>query len=94
MVNHRSPKPELQVRFLPLLPETIPEMPFPNPIAIFRKVPVFFGEVKAELVKVSWPTRKDLLGAASITIVVTAILTLFIAILDFALSKGVTMVLK
>jgi len=61
---------------------------------VLARVPVFFGEVKTELTKVSWPTRKELVGATWIVIVVTAILTAYIGILDFLLSKAVSMVLK
>ncbi|MFH0941082.1 MAG: preprotein translocase subunit SecE [Candidatus Omnitrophota bacterium] len=61
---------------------------------ILAKVPVFFGEVKAELIKVAWPSRKDLLGATWIVIIVTAILTLYIGALDFILTKAVSLVLK
>lgn len=63
-------------------------------LSAIRRVPTFFAEVKAELVKVSWPSRKDLLGATWIMVAVTAILTAYISILDFVLSKGVEMVLR
>jgi preprotein translocase subunit SecE len=58
------------------------------------RIPVFVGEVRAELVKVAWPSRKDLIGATWIMVAVTAILTAYISILDFLLSKAVTVVLK
>jgi preprotein translocase subunit SecE len=60
----------------------------------FKRVPVFLGEVKAELVKVSWPARKDLIGASVLVVTVTVILTIYIGILDFFLSKIVTTVMK
>jgi len=60
----------------------------------FTRVPVFVSEVKVELSKVSWPTRKELLGATQIVILTTAILTAYIGVLDFLLSKFVTMVVK
>jgi preprotein translocase subunit SecE len=63
-------------------------------LTVMRRVPVFFAEVKAELAKVSWPSKKDLLGATWIMVVVTAILTAYIGFLDFVLSKGVEMVLR
>ena len=61
---------------------------------VLAKVPVFFGEVKAELIKVAWPSRKELLGATWIVIIVTALLTLYIGALDFILTKAVSLVLK
>ena len=89
MVNHRSPKPELQVRFLPLLPKWLKQM-----ANVIAKVPVFFREVKIELTKVSWPTKSELVGATWIVVIVTALLTTYIGILDFLLSKAVSVVLK
>ena len=61
---------------------------------VLAKVPVFFGEVKAELIKVAWPSRKELLGATWIVIIVTSLLTLYIGALDFILTKAVSLVLK
>jgi len=61
---------------------------------VLAKVPVFFSEVKAELIKVAWPSRKELLGATRVVIIVTALLTFFIGSLDFILSKAVSLVLK
>ncbi len=92
MVNHRSPKPELQVRFLPLLPKI--KVKIKVMVNIFKRVPVFIGEVKAELAKVSWTSRKELWGATGIVMVATAILTAYIGVLDFVLSKAVSLVLK
>jgi preprotein translocase subunit SecE len=57
-------------------------------------VPVFFGEVKAELTKVAWPSRKELVGATWIVIIVTSILTAYIGVLDFLLTKAVSAVVK
>jgi preprotein translocase subunit SecE len=59
-----------------------------------KRVPVFFSEVRAELVKVSWPARKDLIGACILVVTVTAILTIYIGVLDFFLSKAVSTVMK
>ncbi|HAJ57394.1 MAG TPA: preprotein translocase subunit SecE [Candidatus Omnitrophica bacterium] len=63
-------------------------------VNVFTKIPVFFREVKIELTKVSWTTRKELFGATWIVILTTAILTAYIGILDFFLSKSVSLVLK
>ena len=58
------------------------------------RVPVFFGEVKAELLKTSWPNRRELIGAAGVMLVITAIFTLYIGILDLVLSKVVSLLLR
>lgn len=51
------------------------------------KIPVFVREVKVELTKVSWPTRKELKGATMLVIVVTGILAIFIYVVDAILTK-------
>ena len=65
-----------------------------QPLTIIKGIPGFFTQVKAELLKVSWPSRKDLLGAAAVVIVATAMLTLYIGLLDFVLTRIVTLVMK
>lgn len=58
------------------------------------KIPLFFREVKIEMAKVSWPTRKELVGASWIVLIATAILTTYIGVLDFILSKAVTKIIQ
>lgn len=58
------------------------------------KIPLFFREVKIEMTKVSWPTRKELVGASWIVLIATAILTTYIGALDFILSKAVTKIIQ
>jgi preprotein translocase subunit SecE len=54
---------------------------------MFAKVGKFLTEVKVELGKVSWPNRQELISSTWIIIVMTALLTVYIGILDMALSK-------
>jgi len=54
----------------------------------------FFNEVKSELSKVSWSTRKELLASTILVITVTGILTIFIGIVDLGLSRFLTVVFK
>ena len=65
-----------------------------QPLAVIKKIPDFFAQVKVELLKVSWPSRKDLLGAAAVVIAATAMLTLDIGLLDFLLTRIVTLVMR
>ncbi|HNX81205.1 MAG TPA: preprotein translocase subunit SecE [Candidatus Omnitrophota bacterium] len=55
-------------------------------MSIIQKPAVFIQEVKQELSKVSWSTRKELLGATGVVIVVTAIMAAYIGIVDLILS--------
>ena len=54
----------------------------------------FFKEVKSELSKVSWSTRKELLASTILVIIVTGILTVFIGIVDLGLSRFLSVVFK
>jgi preprotein translocase SecE subunit len=58
------------------------------------KVQNFIGEVLAEMKKVSWVTRQELLDSALIVIVSSLLLGVFVAIVDFVLSKGVAHLLR
>ncbi|MCX6828038.1 MAG: preprotein translocase subunit SecE [candidate division Zixibacteria bacterium] len=49
---------------------------------MFGKLIKFLKEVRAELTKVSWPTRNELIGSTVVTIVVTIIIYVFIGIID------------
>ncbi len=51
------------------------------------KVGKFFSEVKVELSKVSWPTRQELVGSTWLIIIMTALLAVYIGLVDLALSK-------
>jgi preprotein translocase subunit SecE len=46
----------------------------------------FLKEVKSELKKVTWPSRRELTGSTIVTIVVTLIVSIFIGFVDRLLS--------
>jgi preprotein translocase subunit SecE len=48
---------------------------------------------KVELKKVTWPTPKQTLASTSIVIIVVIIVSLFLGIVDFGLTKIVKLVL-
>ncbi|OGX15778.1 MAG: preprotein translocase subunit SecE [Omnitrophica WOR_2 bacterium RBG_13_41_10] len=54
----------------------------------------FLSEVKAELGKVSWSTRQELIGATIVVITATFILAVFIGMIDLLLSKGLSLLFK
>jgi len=49
---------------------------------MFGKFVTFLKEVRAELKKVTWPSRRELIGSTIVTIVVTIIISIFIGIVD------------
>lgn len=54
----------------------------------------FIKEVKAELGKVAWSTKQELMSSTMVVIVITAIMALFIGLVDITLSKFLTIVFK
>jgi len=63
-------------------------------VNILAKTGNFISEVKQELSKVSWSTRQEIMGATLVVITITAILAVFIGIVDLALSKILSVVFK
>ena len=63
-------------------------------VNILAKTIIFFKEVRSELSKVSWSTRKELLASTILVITVTGILTVFIGIVDLGLSRFLSVVFK
>jgi len=58
------------------------------------RVPAFFKEVQQELKKVSWSSRQELLGATWVVIFTTIVLAAYIGLIDFGLSKFLTVFLQ
>jgi preprotein translocase subunit SecE len=63
-------------------------------MGILAKPKNFLNEVRNELSKVSWSTRKELLASTVLVISVTAILAVFIGIVDLILSRFLSVVFK
>jgi preprotein translocase subunit SecE len=51
----------------------------------FRRVRSFLTEVKGELKRTSWPSRKEVRGTTTVVIVTVAIFGVFLWIVDTAL---------
>jgi preprotein translocase subunit SecE len=54
----------------------------------------FLREVKTELKKVTWPTRKDTLSGTAVVLVAVFIIGLFLGIVDSGLSSVIRELLK
>ena len=59
----------------------------------FQKAIEFFREVKVELNKVTWPTRKQATGTTVVVILFVFVVAAFLGIFDYSLSKLVQVVL-
>ena len=58
------------------------------------KVKKFIEEVVAEMQKVTWTTRKDLINAALIVIMSSVCLGVFITLTDLLLSRGLKLIVR
>lgn len=70
--------------------KTIEPVSDPN---FFQRSVEFFREVKVELKKVTWPTRKQTTGTTVVVIIFVFIVAAFLGLFDFGLSKLVQVVL-
>ena len=59
-----------------------------------NKLAKFLSEVKAEMKKVSWSTKKELFSSTWIVIISVFLLTLFIGIVDFVISRAIKLVIR
>ncbi len=60
---------------------------------MFEKTLTFLRESVAELKRVTWPTRKEIMGSTLVVVVVVGIIMLFIALFDFVLALLVRMLI-
>ncbi len=60
----------------------------------FEGAKQFLREVKTELKKVTWPSRKDTLSGTAVVLVAVFIIALFLGIVDSGLSNLIKALLK
>ena len=58
----------------------------------FEKVTRFFHEVVVEMKSVTWPTKADLKEGTVVVIVISAIVAIFLSLVDLGFSKIVELV--
>ena len=61
---------------------------------IFTKAAQFLREVKVELKKVTWPSRKQTIGSTAVVIALVMIISLFLGVVDFGISSLIRIVLQ
>jgi preprotein translocase subunit SecE len=54
---------------------------------IIDKIRQFLRESKVELKKVTWPTTKEALASTSVVLAVVIIVSIFLGMVDFGLTK-------
>jgi len=61
---------------------------------MFKRIGNFLSEVKAELGKVSWSTKSELINSTWVIIITVFLLAIFVGIIDFFLSKIIELFIK
>ena len=56
-----------------------------NSIQLFRKVPEFFQQVKAEVMRVTWPSRRELTMTTAMVFLMVLVVALFFFFVDGAI---------
>jgi preprotein translocase subunit SecE len=59
-----------------------------------RRIVNFLSDVKSEMKKVSWSSREELIASTWIVLTTTAILAVFIGLLDATFAKLITKIIK
>jgi len=54
----------------------------------------FLANVKGELKKVTWPTKKDTYGSTLVVIVLVIVVAIFLYVVDFTLSTLIRAILR
>jgi len=87
-----KPRPAL----LPKKPQAAIGSPAATPPAdnVFTRSVQFLREVKIELKKVTWPSRKQTMGSTLVVIVLVSIISVFLGIVDIGLSTVIRAVFK
>ena len=60
---------------------------------MFEKAKQFLKEVKIELKKVVWPTRKDTIASTSVVLIIVMIIAIFLGLVDLGLSRIIKLIL-
>ena len=63
-------------------------------MSIFSRTGSFLKEVVAELKKVRWPNRKELVNYTVVVLLAVTFLALFMFVVDFGISELIGLILK
>jgi preprotein translocase subunit SecE len=60
----------------------------------YTRTKQFIGEVVSELKKVTWPNRKETLGATGVVLILVIIVSIYLGLVDYALSHLVRVLIR
>jgi preprotein translocase subunit SecE len=58
-----------------------------------QNLKLFFESVKTELIKVTWPTRKETVATTGVVILIVFLISLYLGACDIVLAKLLQMIL-
>ena len=90
MVEHRSPKPGV-AGSSPASPAFL--IGWNKFLKMIKKIMQFGSDVKYEMNKVSWPGWEDLKGSTYVVLVLSLIITSYLFVVDFFLSRAISIVM-
>ena len=59
-----------------------------------KQVKLFYNELQAEMKKVTWPTREELMESTGVVMISVSALAVFVGVVDFVLSRVVSIFLR
>ncbi|MFQ5913407.1 MAG: preprotein translocase subunit SecE [Nitrospinota bacterium] len=60
----------------------------------YRQSTDFLRDVRSELRKVTWPTRKETIASTSVVIIAVFLIAIYLGLVDLGLSKLVGQIIK
>ncbi len=60
---------------------------WPNPVEYWNRAVQFVKEAWIELKKVTWPSRKETVGATAVVLVLVMLVSFYLGLVDMALSR-------
>jgi len=60
----------------------------------YTQINIFLSEVRAEIKKVTWPSRKETIGGTTVVLFAVFIAAIFLGLVDMTLSKIVKMLIN
>ncbi|NLL62551.1 MAG: preprotein translocase subunit SecE [Candidatus Atribacteria bacterium] len=61
---------------------------------IFQKLVNFIKEARAELKKVTWPNRKELISSTIVVMVAVVLVAIYLGLIDLLFSRVVAIILQ
>jgi len=59
---------------------------------MLEKIKKYLKETSAELRKMTWPTKEELIGSTTVTVIVSLVVAIFIGIVDRILTFGIHLI--